>query len=81
MDFKEMARELVLNHLMSHPLPWHIESSWTKEVTASDGYLIAKTDHQTAVDVIALAESIQKEMNEFMVQFNKEMEEEWKNDK
>lgn len=61
----KMLRVLVFQQLLEHPLPWRVESDWTEEVTASDGYIVAKTDHQTAKAIIALAEQIRKELDEF----------------
>jgi hypothetical protein len=33
---------IVSTQVIRHPLPWRVESDWTEEVIASDGYCIAK---------------------------------------
>lgn len=58
MSDKKIARTMVFHQLLYHPWPWRIESDWTWEVTASDGFVVAKTDRTTAQDIIALAEEI-----------------------
>lgn len=69
---EKIARDLIWCQMLHHPLPWRIESDWTEEVTASDGHIVAKTDHQTALAIIALAEQIQKELDD-----SREEIEEW----
>ena len=70
-----MVHDLIFTQMMHHPLPWRIESDWTEEVTASDGYIIAKTDHHTALEMVALAEQMQKELVETAKDFEKELAE------
>lgn len=42
--------------VIRHPLPWRVESDWTEEVVASDGYCIAKCDFpEQAEAIVALA--------------------------
>jgi hypothetical protein len=71
-----MLRDVVFQQMLDHPLPWRIESDWTEEVTASDGHIVAKSDHSTAQAIIALAEQIRAELDESSEQFKKEMKEE-----
>lgn len=68
-----MLRVLVLQQVLEHPLPWRVESDWAEEVTASDGYIVAKADHQTARAIIVLAEQIRKELDESSEEFEKEV--------
>jgi hypothetical protein len=49
---------VVSTQLIGHPLPWRIESDWTEEVIASDGYCIAKcatTEEAEAIVAVAVA--------------------------
>ena len=69
MNDKKIARAMVFHQLLYHPWPWRIESDWTEEVTASDGFIVAKTDHSTAQDIIALA----KEIHESSQKLEKQM--------
>jgi hypothetical protein len=64
MSLERLARDMVFHQMLYHPLPWRIDHDWTVEVVASDNHIIVKTDYETAREVVALAESIQKELDE-----------------
>lgn len=62
-DYECMARTMVFQSMLYHPLPWRIESDWTQEVTASDGHIIAKCQSPgEAQAIIVFAERIQVEL-------------------
>lgn len=49
---------VLFQQALQHPLPWSIESDWTEEVRASDGYCIAKcrtTEDAEALIALAVA--------------------------
>lgn len=56
-DHEMMLRRLLFQALLDHPLPWRIEEDWTKEVTASDGFIIVKCrTREEAGEFISFAE-------------------------
>lgn len=70
-DFEKMARELVWNQVLYHPLPWRIESDWTEDVIASDGHIVAKCrSHSDAMEIVELAEKIRKEVDDSCVEID-----------
>lgn len=55
----EMADTLVFQAVLNHGLPWTIEHDWTYEVTARDGYTVAKCmEEGEAQRIIAFAEEV-----------------------
>lgn len=62
---EDLLGETVFNLLLMHPLPWTTEADWTVDVLDRDSELVIKCrTHQTAVLLIALAEKIQRGMDE-----------------
>jgi hypothetical protein len=52
----DLLGEVLFQQALQHPLPWRVESDWTEEVRASDGYCIAKCRTQAeAQAIIAVA--------------------------
>lgn len=52
-------RAVLEQQVLQHPPPWHIESDWTEEVRASDGYCIAKCQTvEEATAIITLADAL-----------------------
>jgi predicted alpha-1,6-mannanase (GH76 family) len=63
-DYEKMARHLVFNQILAHSLPWRVEQDWMYEVTASDGYIIAKCPTEDeAEQIIELANQIRAEID------------------
>ncbi len=62
---RERLRTVLFGLLLNHPLPWHVESDWTQEVRAADGFIIAKcSTGAQADDIIADAKALQVEIDE-----------------
>ena len=67
----DIAGALVDQLIIDHPPPWRIERDWTHEVTASDGYIVAKCRTQDLAELIILyaskrAGEFEKIMDEIM---------------
>lgn len=61
---RDALRRMVQYAMLSHPLPWHIEEDWTKEVSAADGFIIVKCMTMAeAATIIREAEEYQAEMD------------------
>jgi hypothetical protein len=64
LDYEAMARSLIFNQMLAHPLPWRIETDWTFEVMASDNYIVAKCGTRDGAEqIIDLANQIRAEID------------------
>lgn len=60
---ESVIRDLLFTHYHSHPLPWRIEEDWTREVTAADGFIIAKCANiEEAQIIIDAMEKLDKDL-------------------
>lgn len=51
----DLFGSVLFQQALQHPLPWRIESDWTEEVIASDGYCIAKCETPEEAEAIIRA--------------------------
>jgi hypothetical protein len=69
-ELQQMVHDLLHNQMIVHKLPWRIEQDWTFEVTASDGYIVAKCQtHAEAQNIIDEANAMNersKELDKFL---------------
>lgn len=61
---EDIARDLLVQHLLTNPLPWRISQDWKAEVVASNGIVVARcNDKLRAERLVHAAEEVQKEID------------------